>query len=86
MSQADRYLATDYFGTRLIIFDNNMNTIEMRLILSSPWLTDLPVETCPLTWYKEMVSFSIHFIVEYNQAGSEIICRHIINERTRHDI
>ncbi len=37
------YLSTDYFGTQQIIFGNNMNTIEMHLILSSPWLTDLPV-------------------------------------------
>ncbi len=37
------YLSTDYFGTRQIIFGNNINTIEMHLILSSPWLTDLPV-------------------------------------------
>ncbi len=27
----DIYLSTDYFGTCLIIFDNNMNTIEMHL-------------------------------------------------------
>ncbi len=26
-----KYLSTDYFGTRQIIFDNNMNTIEMLL-------------------------------------------------------
>ncbi len=50
------YLSTDYFGTRKIIFGNNMNTIEMHL----------------------MVSYSIHVIVEYNQAGSEIICRQIV--------
>ena len=24
---SNNYLSTDYFGTRLIIFDNNMNTI-----------------------------------------------------------
>ncbi len=27
----ERYLWTDYFGTRQIIFGNNMNTIEMHL-------------------------------------------------------
>ncbi len=56
------YLSTDYFGTRQIIFGNNMNTIEMHLILSSSDLV------------QKMVPYSIHVIVEYNQAGSEIIC------------
>ncbi len=27
MATTNIYLSTDYFGTRLIIFDNNMNTI-----------------------------------------------------------
>ena len=29
------YLSTDYFGTRLIIFGNNMNTIEMHKYMKS---------------------------------------------------
>ncbi len=41
-----------------------MNTIEMHLNLPSDLV-------------QKMVSYSIHVIVEYNQAGSEIICRQI---------
>ncbi len=65
-------MLSDIHLIRYLSTGNNMNTIEMHLILSSPWLTDLP---CDLV--QKMVSYSIHVIVEYNQAGSEIICRQI---------
>ena len=71
--QKCKYLSTDYFGTRQIIFGNNMNTIEMHLILSSPWLTDLLLSDL----VQKMVSYSIHAIAEYNLLGSKIICRQI---------
>ncbi len=69
------YLSTDYFGTRLIIFDNNMNTIgnhflyQVRGQISCIYL--------PSDLVQKIISYSIHVIVEYNQAGSEIICRQI---------
>ncbi len=33
-----------------------------------------------------MVSYSIHVIVEYNQAGSEIICRQINVKKYNKDV
>ena len=51
------YLSTDYFGTRQIIFGNNMNTIG----------------NLPSDLVQKMVSYSIHVIAEYNLSGSKII-------------
>ena len=58
------YLISDYFGTRQIIFDNNMNTIETH----SKWGYHNT---------QKMVSYSIHVIAEYNLPGSKIICHQI---------
>ncbi len=60
------YLSTDYFGTCLIIFDNNMNTIGDHRKVRKP------------RGGQNLGHFySIHVIVEYNLSGSEIICRQI---------
>ena len=56
------YLSTDYFGTRLIIFDNNMNTIGDHFLYQVRG---------------QMHFYSIDVIAEYNLSGSEIICRQV---------
>ncbi len=62
--QSNNYLSTDYFGTRLVIFDNKMNTIGNHFLYQVRG---------------QMHFYSIHVITEYNLAGSEIICRQIIS-------
>ena len=56
------YLVSDYFGTRQIVFDNNMNTIETH--------SKRGVGAVKF-------SYSIHVVVEYNLSGSKIICHQI---------
>ncbi len=59
------FLVADYFGTRQIIFRNNMNTIEMHYFTPHP----TQYTSCP---DNIRIHVSIH-IAEYNLSGSKII-------------
>ncbi len=59
----NKYLSTDYFGPRLIIFDNNMNTTIFCSRSEGR--------------FHVLYFYSIHVIAEYNLSCSEIICQQI---------
>ncbi len=62
------YLSTDYFGTRQIIFGNNMNAIGNHFCTRSEGRFHQRGGQNLMHFY------SIHVIAEYIMSGSEIIC------------